>query len=331
MTLTTAATATLGRLQYTTQITRVRAQLALLPATNVLELGIAGGVEVSAAPGDEAEVELDGGDGAAMVITGTVAGVRRGPRETVVMVVDGGAALARLRQYQTFEGLGASQVVSELADAAGVDTGSLLALGQTAAFVAHPRRTGAEQVAYLADLSGAVAAIDGDGRLAVSVWPIGLPTVAMGADREFLSIQTGAHAAPPAFAAIGSGGAGVALAPDAWVPSTAALTTSDDPGSELTWRSDPVLRAQVDVTLAQRGMDQRRAAATSTLRAECWLQPARRPGDVVQLQGSEGQEGPWLLTQVVHQLSPHGARTALRGVGVGASAGSLLDTVGGLL
>lgn len=331
MTLITAATATLGRLQYTTQVTRARAQLALLPATNVLELAIAAGVEVSATPGDEAVIELDGGDGAATVISGTVSVVRRSPRETVVTVVDGGAALARLRQYQTFEGLAASQVVAKLADAAGVDTGSLLALGQTAAFVAQPRRTGAEQIAYLADLSGAVAAIDGDGKLAVSLWPIGLPTVAMRADREFLSIRTSVLAPPPAFAAVGSGGAGVALAPDAWVPSTAALTTSDDPGAELTWRSDPVLRAQVDVTLAQRGMDQRRAAATSTLQAECWLQPARRPGDVVQLQETDGQEGPWLLTQVLHELSCHGARSTLRAVGVGATAGSLLDAVGGLL
>ncbi len=331
MTLTTSATATLGRLRYTTQITRVRAQLGLLPTTNTLELGIAAGVEVSADPGDEAVVELDGGDGGATVITGTVAALRRGPRETVVAIVDGGAALARLRPYQTFEGLGAAQVVSELADAAGVGTGSVLALGQTAAFVAQPRRTAAEQIAHLADLSGAVAAIDGDGTLSVGLWPIGLPTVAMRADREFLSIRTSVLAPPPAFAAVGSGGAGVALAPDAWVPSTAALTTSDDPSAELTWRSDPVLRAQVDVTLAQQGLDQRRAAATSTLRAECWLQPARRPGDVVQLQEAEGQGGPWLLTHVAHELDQHGARSTLRAVGVGASAGSLLDAVGGLL
>jgi hypothetical protein len=331
MTLTTAAAATLGRLQYTTQVTWTRAQLGLLPATNVVELAIAAGVEVSAAPGDEAQIELDGGDGAATVITGTVSAVRRGALETVVTVVDGGVALARLRPYQTFEGLGAAQVVSQLADAAGVDTGPLIALGQTAAFVAQPRRTGVEQVAHLADLSGAVAGIDGDGRLTLSVWPIGLPTVAMRADREFVSLRTGVLAAPPAFAAVGSGGAGVALAPDAWVPSTTALTTSDDPGAELTWRSDPVLRAQVDVTLAQQGLDQRRAAATTTLQAECWLQPARRPGDVVQLQETDGQGGPWLLTHVVHELSCRGARSTLRALGVGASAGSLLDAVGGLL
>ena len=331
MTLTTAAIATLGRLQYTTQIIWARAQLVLLPATNVLELGIAAGVEVSAAPGDEAEVELDGGDGAATVMTGTVSAVRRGTRETVVTVVDGGVALARLRPYQTFEGLGAAQVMSKLADAVGVETGSLLALGQTAAFVAQPRRTGAEQVAHLADLSGAVAGIDGDGKLAVSLWPIGLPTVAMRADREFLSLRTSVLAPLPAFAAVGSGGAGVALAPDAWVPSTTALTTSADASAELTWRSDPVLRAQVDVTLAQQGLDQRRAAAGSTMQAECWLQPARRPGDVVQLQETDGQEGPWLLTHVIHELSCGGARSTLRAVGVGASAGSLLDAVGGLL
>ncbi|HEY3485259.1 MAG TPA: hypothetical protein VGK49_07735, partial [Ilumatobacteraceae bacterium] len=72
------------------------------------------------------------------------------------------------------------------------------------------------------------------------------------------------------------------------------------------------------------------------LRAECWLQPARRPGDVVQIQETEfdEQEGPWLLTSVRHDLAWDRAVTSLVGVSGGDTSdllGSLAGALGGLL
>ncbi len=336
MTLVTAATVTLDRLQYTVQIRSVTAELALLPGVDRADVLIAAGVDVEATPGVDATIELDGGDGAAPVIPGTVDHVDRRRGGTLVSVTDGGAALALVRPAETYNGMPAMQIITQLAQLADVDTGLIAATLQTSAYVADPRRTAAQHVAALADRAGAVAAIDGDGRLTVLPWPTGLPTVAMRRDREFTSISTSSHRQPHEFAFVGAGGSGAALSPDTWLVNTDAVTNADDPSPTRTWQADPVLRTQTDVDLANKSSTARRAASTKRLRAECWLQPARRPGDVVQIQETEfdEQEGPWLLTSVRHDLAWDRAVTSLVGVSGGDTSdllGSLAGALGGLL
>lgn len=336
MTLLTAATVTLERLQYTVQIRSVQAELSVLPGINFVDVLIAAGVDVEATPGSAATVELDGGDGAATVITGTVAGVERSNLGTIVTVVDGGAALAAMRPSETYSGMLATQIIMQLADAAGVATSLVVATTQTAAYVADPRRTGAEHVAALAERAGGVAAFDADGRLGVMPWPIGLPTAAMRRDREFTSLTVASHQPQHEVALVGSGGSGVALSPDAWVLSTEAVTGADDPGSGRSWQADPVLRTSTDVDLANESLTSRRAAATRRLGAECWLQPGRRPGDVVQIQQTDhpDEEGPWLITHVRHELAWDCSRSVLTGVAAGDTTsllGDLVGAIGGLL
>ena len=67
----------------------------------------------------------------------------------------------------------------------------------------------------------------------------------------------------------------------------------------------------------------------------CWLLPALRPGELVEVQdlpdGISG--GPWLVTHVQHRVGPMGATTrfdAVSGEGGGLLAG-LLGALGGLL
>ncbi|GEK21059.1 hypothetical protein [Cellulomonas xylanilytica] len=340
MTLTTSATVTLDDLRYTVQVRSVAAELTLLPGVNRVEVAIAAGVDVPAAAGSRASVELDGGDGGAVVVTGVVDHLERATTGAVVVITDAGAALAAARPAETYNGLTGVQVVGRLADLASADTGLIAALTQTAAYVADPRRTAAEHVAAIARRSDAVAAVDADGRLTVVAWPVGLPTAAMRLDREFTSFTTSAHQPGHDFAPVGAGGSGAALAPDAWVPSTDAVTGADDPDASRSWSPDAVLRTRTDVDLAARGAASRRAAATIRMRGTCWLQPARRPGDVVRIDEttSADQAGPWLLVSVRHELAPGVATTVLEGVAAGAAddllgglLGAALGGVGGLL
>ena len=336
MTLITGATVTLDRLQYTVQIRSVYAELAVLPSTNRADVLIAAGVDVEATPGAEATIELDGGDGPAAVVTGTVDHVDRSSGGTIVSVSDGGAALAAIRPHETYNGMLATQIIMQLAQAAGTQTGIVVAATQTAAYVADRRRTAAEHVAALAERAGGVASIDGDGRLNVMPWPVGLPTAAMRRDREFTSISVSSHRPAPEVALVGGGGSGVALSPDAWVMSTDAVTGADDPDPTRRWQTDAALRTATDVDRANESLTTRRAAATRRLRAECWLQPNRRPGDVVQIQETEhpDEEGPWLITNVRHDLGWDRSRTVLSGVTAGETSGllgALAGAIGGLL
>ncbi|MET0662497.1 MAG: contractile injection system protein, VgrG/Pvc8 family [Ilumatobacteraceae bacterium] len=336
MTLTTAATATLGQLQYTVQIRSVSVELALFPGVNRADVSIAAGVAVDATPGTDATVELDGGDGSATVITGIVDHVDRRSDGTAVAITDGGAALARVRPQETYNGMLATQIISKLAQLADVQTGLIVATTQTSAYVADPRRTGLQHIAALADLAGAVAAVGGDGRLTVVPWPTGLPTVAMRFDREFTAFSSSSHRAGHEFSVVGGGGSGAALAPDVWIVNTDAVTNADDPSATSTWRPDPVLRTPTDVDLANKYIAARRASSTKRFRGECWLQPARRPGDVVQVQETEhaDQAGPWLLTSVRHELGWDRASSLLIGVSGGETSallGAAAGALGGLL
>lgn len=331
MTLLTSATLTLDRLQYTVQIRAVSAQLALLPATNSAHIAIAAGVDVEATPGTSAVLELDGGDGGSVVLTGSVQQVRRTATATNVTIADGSAELAHVRTAKTFNGMLAMQIINELAGQADVSTGLVVATTQTAAYIGDPRRSAAEHIASLAALAGGVASLDADGRLNVLPWPIGLPTAAMRRDREFLALETTMSRAHHQLAAVGAGGPGVALAPDAWVVNTDPVTGADDPSSSLTWTPQPALRTRVDVDLANKSLDARRGAATRELKATCWLQPARRPADVIQIQetSTNDERGPWLVTSITHDLAWDRSISRLRAVSAG-STGDLLNAVGSL-
>lgn len=337
MSLLLAATVTLGQLLYTEQIRSVRAHLALLPDINRVEVAIAAGVRVDATPGTDAEVALDGGDGGATVITGTVARVERRQFATVVTVADGGAALAAVRPTETYHGLPLAQVIRELAGTAGVDTGIVAVLGQVADWVPDPRRTAAHHVAELARLGGGVAHVDRGGRLVAMPWPVGVPDVAMRLDREFLAFATEALDPGAAEIPVGAGGAGTALAPDAWLHAPDPLTTGGGPDATHRWRPEHALRTLADVRIAADGATRRHDSAGRRLTATCWPQPARRPGDVVQVQeGDDTQAGPWLLTHVRHTVAAATATTVLLGIAAGPDtagglAGAAAGALGGLL
>jgi hypothetical protein len=337
-TLTLAAAVTLGNLRYVEQVTAVTVELGLLPSVSTATVRFPVRADVSAVPGDDAVLELDGGEGAATVLTGAVLGVRRGAEHIDVVVADAGARLAAVRPTTTFDASMVGDSIRSLAADAGVDVGLVSATMQLATYAAHQQRTAAEHVAHLAHLAGAIAAIDAEGALSVTAWPAGPATAAVRYDREFVSYRAERCEAPVAGVAVGGGPAGTPLAPDALQQTVEALTAgSDEPAPDTRWLPTAVLRTPSTVESATAAANTAAGAASTRLLAQCWLQPALRPGTVLEVQEvpTGVDAGPWLLTAVVHRLAPGGGFTDLAGVtaaGAGGDlVGALAGAVGGLL
>jgi hypothetical protein len=339
--LTPSATVTLGNLRYDSHMSDVVARLALLPGVNSLNAVLPADVEVSAAAGDAGSLEMDGGEGAQTVLTGKICSLRRNLLATNVAVTDGGADLAGLRPCATYEKQNGKDVIRALAGESGIDVGTLDLDLPLAAYVAHQKRTAAEHIAYLADLAGSTARVDGGGSLQVNPWPEGQPEAALLYGREVIDYEVRDRPGPQVRrVTVGNGPAGSTDAPDA-LRHTSSILPGDAPapGADAVWKTAPVLRTPATAQAASQAEEQRAAAAGSRVRARCFLLPSLRPGTVVQVQelpdGVSG--GPWMLTQVTHRLRPGlGGTTIFEGVaaGAGSGMGSLLDmaisAIGGL-
>jgi hypothetical protein len=342
MSLTPAATVTLGPLRYNFHVAEVSVRLATLPGVNACTITVPAGVELEAAPGDAGIVELDGGEEPATVISGKVRSLQRGVLGTQVVVADGSADLAALRPAATYERQAARDVVRALCHEAGVTTTLDLDLS-LAAYVAHQALTAAEHIALLAHLAGALATVDGSGELQVRPVPSGAPDHALLYGREIVSYEvTGAVRPGPQGqrVVVGNGPAGSAGAPDALRHSPTVLPgDAPEPGGGALWMPMPVLRTPAAARAASQAAERRAAAAGSRLQARCFLLPHLRPGTVVEVQGlPDGLSGgPWLVTHVRHQLDPRtGGATVLHGVSAGAAGpggllGAALSAAGGLL
>ncbi len=340
MSLSPAAVVTLGNLAYESHAAQVTATLTALPGVDTFTAFLPPAARVDAAPGDDAKLELDGGEGPETVLTGKLRSIARGLRGTRVVVSDGGAELADFRPAATYEKQAAKEVVRALASDASVDIGSLDLDLPLAAYVAHQRRTAAEHVADLARLAGATAAFDAEGRLRVAPRP-GRPDIALRYGREFLDYEVRQRPGLQArLVAAGAGPAGSAEAPNALRPSLKPLPGGvPPPGPDAVWTAAPVLRTPKAALVASQAAEDEAAAAATSVRATCFLLPKLRPGTALEVQElPDGlPAGPWLLTRVVHRLTPAGGGTThFEGISAGAGGAtgllaSALAAAGGLL
>jgi hypothetical protein len=329
----------LGNLQYDTHVVRCEATLGLLPAVNSARVTFPQAVEVEASAGDPASLYLDGGEGAATVLTGSMLGVARSFTGTTAVLGDAGAALAALRPAVTYERQQAADVIRALCGDAGADAGSLDAALDLPAYVAHQGRTAAEHAATLAGWAGSLAAVDGEGRLQVAARPAA-PELALRYGREFIDYRVYEVAAPTASRVlVGAGPAGSGSAPNALQETVDPLPAgAPKAGAGALWRATPALRTPSAATMAGTAADTAAAAASRRLVARCWLLPALRPGVAVEVQDLPGGlgGGSWLVTRVRHEVTPDtGGSTVVEAVAGGAGLSSLLGTalgaLGGLL
>jgi hypothetical protein len=339
--LTPAASITLGNLRYTEQAVAVWATLAFLPGVNHFTVTLPTGVRLEAAPDDDAVLELDGGEGAETILTGKVRSFRRGLLTTDVSAGDAGVELARLRPAATYEKQSAKDVIRALASDAAVSVGSIDMDLDLAAYAAHQGRTAAEHIAYLARLGGALAYVNADGELDVIGWPEGQAEQALRYGREVIEYDIREHAGPAVQQVmIGSGTAGSTGAPDALRPSIDPLPSdAPAPGTDTVWRPAAVLRTPKAAKTASAGAQVAFEAGATRVRAHCFLLPRLRPGTVIEVQDlpNDLSKGSWIVTRVTHRLQPGiGGMTVFEGVsgesgGLGGLLGAALSAVGSLL
>jgi hypothetical protein len=339
MSLAPTHSLTLGLLRYGTHAADIGAVLALLPRGGSATVRLPVGVRFEAAPGDDAKLDLDGGDGASTILTGQVTEVRRAVDGIEVVIADAGGILGRLRPSASFERQPASGIARKLAGDAGVDLGTLDLDLDLPAYAAHPSRTAAEHIARLADWGDALALVDADGKLVIRKRPEGPADAALRYGREIVAIE---HAAAeprnPHRFVIGSGPAGNASAPNALRPAPGPLPEdADDGGPGVRRVAAPALRTPAAATKASTAASAAAARAGGRLDVRCFLLPKLRPGQVIEIQdlpdGLPG--GAFLLTQVEHRLAHGLGMTRLSAERLAAPSGgllgALLGAVGGLL
>jgi len=330
MSLAPALSLTLGSLRYDTHASCASICLALLPRGSSAEVALPSNVRFEASTGDKAVVSLDGGEGTQTVLTGKVHSVRREFEFIRVTVTDAGD-LAGYRPSATLEGQDAQAVVSKLAQDVSMKTGDVDIDLDLALYVAHPGRTAAEHIAKLAELAGGIAYSDGDGSLNAKQKPSGPADSALKYGREVMSYQTrSADALSPRRFAMGFGPAGSGGASDALRPSVDAIPGSAADGGAGVWRvPTPLLRVPSAATTASGALQGMATAQSERVTAHCFLLPALRPGNVIEVQ--ELPQGlstsSWLVTRVQHSFERGFGTT--RFWGETAAAGSSL--LGGLL
>jgi hypothetical protein len=338
--LAPAVSATFGSLRYDSHVGELVAELGVLPAVNTVDCVLPAAVPVDAAVGVPADVTLDGGDGAATILTGQVAAIRRTVDATVVSAVDAGGLLARLRPSATYEAQSVTDIARSLAGDAGASSGRLDPGTRLAFYAAHQGMSAAEHVARLASIGGLLATVNADGELDMIIRPPGPPDLALLFGREFVAYDVTESApvhAPPV--TVGHGPAGFVPAPNGLLASTDPLSGgAPDPGPDAVWLPSPVLRTPAAVTTASQEQAAATTAAATRLRAECWLLPSLRPGQLVEVQGLPERlpAGPWLVTAVTHRVDPiAGGVTRIEATQGGAALagllGGALGALGGLL
>jgi hypothetical protein len=337
MSLRPSVAATLGNLRYDTQVVRCRASLALLPRGSSAEIELPGSVRFEAAAGDDASLEMDGGEGTATILTGKVHSIRRNLDSIAVTIADAAGDLAALHPSVTYGKQGASQVIRSLASDANVSAGAVDIDLDLPFYVAHPARTASEHIAELARLGGAIAFTDGDGRLQVRARPSGQASAALKYGREIARYDVrSAQVVNGSRFAIGFGPAGSASAPDALRHSLGFLPSSAADGGPGVHRYPiAALRIPGAASNASTALQTAAAAQSKRLVARCFLLAALRAGDVIEVQelpdGLFG--GPWLLARVEHELVGGTGATTLEAeiASAGSLLGDLLGALGGLL
>jgi hypothetical protein len=329
----------LGNLKYDSHVAALQVSRHMLPAANLARILFPAEVAIQAAPDDNAEVSLNAGDGATTVITGIVKSVERKPYHTVVNVTDGGHELGRYRPAATFEKQNAANVARSLASDLNISVASAAIDLSLPMYAAHQKRTAAEHIAYLAKLSDGFAMVDGQGALQIKKWSDGPADAAIKYGRDLIDFSFFKNRPLPSLAPIGNGPAGSVDAPEALRQDRSPLPESiPQPGADLVWQPQPVLRTPAAVQTAQSGLSRDRNQQVGEARLVTLLRPDFEPGMTLEIQDipSDDVGTNWAVMHLVHEVAQGSyACTVIQAreaAGAGSSLlGSLLSAAGGLI
>jgi hypothetical protein len=328
-------TVTLGDQQWTSQVLALDVLLAAAPLAGSASVRLPALSPVAAEPGDPAIIELDNGEAAATVFTGTVTAVRRELAGTTVSAVDAAGMLARYRPSTTYEKVNAATVIRNLAGDVGVNIGDLDDGVALTWYAADPLRTALDHVARLAAWSGALARVDADGRLVATSVGATQAEVALRYGREVLALERTHRAREiEGFTVAGESGAGSADVPEALRPASDFFggNRPDGPDAGHRWSFEPALRTTEAAGTASAAAMWRYTAGRQLGTLTAFLQPGLRPGGVIEIQDLPDplSTAPVWLDRVRHRLGPDGAWTTARMYAGGpAAGGGLLGSLAG--
>lgn len=309
----------------------LRLRRCLLPGIDRLEVHLPAGTPLTAAGGDPAVLDLDGGEGEERVFTGEVTEVARTLLGIRVTAHGGSLKLARYRPALSLEKVTAGDAIRHLCADVAVDTGDVAPGPTLALYGVDGRSTALQEVVELAWLAGAEAALDGDGRLHAPVSGGPGKDVALRYGREIVGLEAGRSLADPvALTVVGEGGGGPLSPQGRWVGQD-FLKGMAAPGPARRRRPRPLVRTVDDARAAAEAWGGRRAAREQPVRLLAWLLPVVSPGARVELHDlPAGLPAEVRVEQVVHQLDAvRGATTRIWATSAVESPGEILAAAAG--
>jgi hypothetical protein len=307
---------TVGRQQWTCQAGQIDVSLAAAPGPERLLASFPAAASLDAAPDDPVELVVNIGDGDEKVFTGILSSLRRGLAGTTITAVSALGRLARRWPSQSFENATAGTIIRDLADAAGVETGSI-ADGITLRFyVADPSRNAAEHALRLASWSGAMLMATPEGKLSATVVDASRAEIALRYGREISAFHIDDSGTPPEVTVAGESGVSDAGSADSLRLTTDFFGSSGRgrprAGQLCDW--EPALRTTDAASSATAARRRGLFALQRSGHLKAFLQPRLRPGAVIEIQDlpSPHSKGPYRIEAVRHRISADGATTSAR-------------------
>lgn len=233
---------------WTDSLLSVRLTSGAAPGVDIVTIELASSARPSSlAPGDALSVALGYEDeGATRVFSGTIDQIEHQLTGILrLSLVDGGAALARLRHRQSFERQSAGAIVRELAAAASVPTGTIEEGVELAFFALDDRRSAWSIIAELALRNGFLARVTPAGELDFSPTPTA-PTRTFRYGQDVLALDVARRNAPlGSVVAQGEGAAG-SEGQHAWgwlIKDPASVTSRAGSGEPGRFLVDPAIRS----------------------------------------------------------------------------------------
>jgi hypothetical protein len=288
------------------------------------------GQSVAVAPGDPVELSL-GYDGPEIAFTGTVTQVRPGLTGAEVWALGGTLALLRLRTSAAYERRDAGAIVSDLADQAGMDTGTIDAGEVLPAYAVDKSVSGYVHARALADRFGFELYADREGKLMFHAPETqgGAATYTYGKDVLAL---TGANRQAGLRLAVG----GESPASDSGENTVHWLTIDELKGQAGAGSDalvlDPAARTQDLADRFATGLATVEQRTRQSIRLRVLGRPQAELGELVGADGelAQGLSGSGYVRALRHLLDVHGGWTTE--LSVATSAGDdLLGAIGGLL
>lgn len=287
------------------------------PAVDAAEVVLAAGAKLDVSLGDAGSVSLGYGDGGTeQVFAGEVSAVHRSiSGSTRVTATNGGSKLAALRLNRGYEQRTAGDVVRDLAQEAGVDTGSVDDGTSFAYYVVDDGRSAWVHAASLAARSGFLARFAPDGKLAFGAPPSGGAVQSFSYAQDVLALD-GAEAAPAtAVTVVGEGAAG-SKGSDAWswLAKDASGVTADAGGDgPKRLVRDRSLRSAAAVKAAASALADAGTARAGSARLLVPGAPKAAVGTLVSVAGAPDAplDGTYVVRGVRHRHAKRGGLTTL--------------------